>query len=116
MVSIKKEGKNFIFEIQGIHKLWTLKSRLIIPAKHIITAYPDTEDVHVNLGLRMPGTALPGLIQAGTFIGSNGNLFCDVTPHAKSIIIELRDDFYKRLIIDVEDPEKAVNLLKDGLH
>ena len=39
MVTIEKKDENFLFEIQGLHKLWTLKSQLIIPAAHIIKAY-----------------------------------------------------------------------------
>ncbi len=113
MVKIKKEGKNFVFEIEGIHKLWALKTQLTIPVSHIVTAYPDTKGIHASLGIRMPGTSVPGLINAGTFIGSNGVLFCDVTPQSRSIIIELEDDYYKKLIIDVADPDKAIQMLKE---
>ncbi|MGH2643930.1 MAG: hypothetical protein ACRDE2_08280 [Chitinophagaceae bacterium] len=111
MVTIQKENDHFVFKIQGIHKLWTLKGELTIPAAHIITAYPNTENLHVKLGLKMPGTSFPGLIEAGSFIGRNGIIFCDIINHAKSIVIELQHEHYSKLIIDVEDPEQAIRLL-----
>lgn len=111
MVTIERVGDNFVFTIKGIHKLWSLKSELTIPVEHIITAYPNKDNLHVKLGLRMPGTSIPGVMDAGTFIGRNGIIFCDITHHDKSIIVELQHDHYKKLIIDVEDPQSSISLL-----
>jgi hypothetical protein len=110
MVTIKKEGDNFIFEIQGLHKLWALKSQLSIPAAHIIKAYPNTDKLSGFFGLRMPGTHIPGIITAGTYWVDEGSIFCDVSNTEKSIVVELKDEHSKRLIIEVEDPEKAILL------
>jgi hypothetical protein len=111
MVTIEKNNGNFIFTIKGIHKLWALKSELTIPAEHIMDAYPNTNNLHVSLGLRMPGTSVPGLIEAGTFIGRDGVIFCDITNGSKSIVIDLQNDHYDKMIIDVEDPDNAIALL-----
>ena len=111
MVTIERSNDNFIFTIQGIHKLWALKSELTIPAEHIVRAYSNTEDLHVKLGLRLPGTSVPGLIEAGSFIGKDGIIFCDITDHSKSIVVELQHDHYNKLIIDVEDPASAIAML-----
>lgn len=111
MVTIERRNGNFIFTVQGIHKVWALKSELTIPVEHIITAYPNTEDLHVKLGIRMPGTSVPGLIEAGSFVGRNGIIFCDITNHSKSIVVELRNEHYEKLIIDVEDTDSAIALL-----
>jgi len=111
MVSIEKKDNNFIFTIQGLHKLWALKSELTIPAEHIITAYPNMQNLHVSLGLRLPGSSVPGLIEAGTFIGRDGTIFCDITNDSKSIVVELQHEHYNKLIIDVEDPFASIALL-----
>lgn len=111
MVIIERRNTEYVFTIKGMHKLWALKSELTIPADHIITAYRNTENLHVKLGLRIPGTSIPGLIEAGTFIGREGIIFCDITNNDKSIIIELQHERYKKLIIDVEDPDRAIEQL-----
>ncbi len=54
---------------------------------------------------------MPGLIEAGTFIGSDGVIFRDIINDSKSNVIELQHDHYNKLIIDVEDPEGAISLL-----
>jgi hypothetical protein len=51
------------------------------------------------------------LLEAGTFSGRDGVIFCDITTHSKSIVIELRNEHYDKLIIEVEDPQSAIALL-----
>jgi len=111
MVTIEREGNNFIFEIEGLHKLWALKSRLNIPAAHIIKAYANKATSAWIWGLRMPGTQIPGIITAGSYIVKDGTIFCDVMDVSKSIVVELDDEHYKRLVIEVEDPEDAIKML-----
>jgi hypothetical protein len=111
MVTIEKENDNFVFEIKGFHKLWALKSRLTIPAAHIAKVYPYTNELKGFFGLRMPGTSIPGIITAGTYLVHDGSIFCDVMDKSKSIVVELTDEHYKRLVIEVEDTVKATALL-----
>lgn len=112
MVTITKQDGDFIFKIKGLHQLWALKSELKIPADHITDAYPNKQNLNWMLALRMPGTHIPGLITAGTYIVKDGTIFCDVVNHSKSIAVELHDEYYKKLIIEVEDPQSAIELLK----
>ncbi len=58
----------------------------------------------------MPGTEIPGLIAAGTFY-KKGRNFWDVMNKNKAIIIELENHYYKKLIIEVENPEATLQLL-----
>ena len=110
MVTIEKNESSFIFEIKGMHKLWTLKSQLVIPKEHIIAAYKNKKSLNW-LGLRMPGTQIPGLITAGTFLADEGDIFCDVVNQDNAIMIELKDERYTKLIIEVENSEDALALL-----
>jgi len=111
MVNITREGSDFIFEIEGWHKLWSLKSSLRIPASHISKVYHDEKQSVSVWGFRFPGTQIPGIISAGTFIVKDGTIFCDITDAAKAIIVELHDEHYTKLIVDVHDPAKAIELL-----
>jgi hypothetical protein len=111
MVQIEREGGNFIFEIVGLHKLWALTSRLTIPISHIVNAYPNEQRLDFIPGLRMPGTHIPGLITAGTYILKDGTIFCDVVNHDNSIVVELRDEHYRMLVIEVEEPLAAIRFL-----
>lgn len=113
MVKIEKRGDYFLFEVKGIHKLWAFKSQLTIPVEHVANAYPNQESVNWIAGLRMPGTHIPGLITAGSYVERNGTIFYDVSDPKKSIVIELIDEHYKKLIIEVENVEAAIKLLSE---
>jgi len=112
MVTIERKNDNFVFEINGWHKLWALKSELVIPIENIIDAYSNEENLNWMWALRMPGTHIPGIITAGTYIQKDGTIFCDVVHRENSIVVELHDEFYKKLIIEVENPQSAIELLK----
>jgi len=112
MVEVKKEGETFIFEVLGTHKLWSLKSRLDIPAEDILDAYQNPEELKGWKGWRIPGTHIPGLITAGTFHLDGKMVFWDVMDKSKSIIVKLKDQQYEKLVIEVEDPAASIALLK----
>jgi hypothetical protein len=100
-------------EILGWDKLWSFKSRLEFPAEHIAgaRAWDKTRDSGWK-GLRAPGTALPGVILAGTYHWNGEHVFYDVHNFDNAIIIELHDEWYTRVVIEVEDSEAALTYLK----
>ena len=55
MVTISKEENNFHFNVEGLHKLWALKSQLTIPIHNVVRAYQDREALNGWWkGIRMP--------------------------------------------------------------
>ena len=110
MVSLTSEDSTFIFEIKGWHKIWALESKIRVTKEQIIKAYQNKEEFTFWKGFRMPGTEIPGYIAAGTFY-KKGRNFWDVMNKNKAIIIELNNHYYKRLIIEVENPEEMLQLL-----
>jgi hypothetical protein len=111
MVTIQKENDSFVFEVKGLHKLWAFKSQITIPKENIAAVYPNEENLNWIMGLRVPGTHIPGLITAGTYFVKEGRIFCDVMDHTKCIVVELKDEQYKKLIVEVEDVQSAINTL-----
>ena len=110
MVSVTVNGDTFIFEIKGFHKIWALKSKIIVSKENIIRAYQNENEFTFWKGFRMPGTEIPGLIAAGTFY-KKGRNFWDVINTKKALVVELKDNYYKKLIIEVENPEAAMQVL-----
>ncbi len=107
MVQITTNTNNIVFEIMGWHKLWCLKNSITIPKEKIIKAYQDNSEITFWKGFRMPGTEIPGLIAAGNFY-KNGRNFWDVSNNKNVIIITLRNHYYKKLIIEVNNPAQAL--------
>jgi hypothetical protein len=55
------------------------------------------------------------VITAGTFYQDGKRIFWDVHHPEKTIVIELHDENYNQLIVEVEDPATAVKLIQDAL-
>jgi hypothetical protein len=53
--------------MEGLDKLWALKSKLTIPLAHVRGATVDPGILGEPKGVRAPGTHVPGVITAGTF-------------------------------------------------
>lgn len=47
-----------------------------------------------------------------TYIVKDGTIFCDVADQNKSIVVELKDEDHKKLIIEVENVNKTINILR----
>jgi hypothetical protein len=111
MITISRQDDKFVFEVNGMHKLWAFKSQIIIPAEHILNAHQDAESIRGWTGWRLPGTYIPTIITAGTFYKDGKKLFWDASNMEKCIIVDLKDEDYTQLIIEVEDPSSAIALL-----
>ncbi len=114
MVSIDIEDGVATFRITGLHKLWALKSRIVVPVQDIV-AVDGSETVPRSAGWRIAGTSMPGVITAGTFRKDGGWSFWDVAqPHA-AIVLTLHGHWYSRLIIEVARPDEARRLLTQAM-
>lgn len=59
-------------------------------------------------GVRAPGTNLPGVVVAGTFYWHGECAFSDVHHADSAVAINLRDEKYQRLIVEVDDPAATI--------
>jgi hypothetical protein len=116
MVDLSIADNKLIVHVRGADKLWALKSSLEIPLQHIAGVRADPSLAHGWYhGIRMLGTNIPGVITAGTFYQHSQRVFWDVHHPEKTIVIELRDERYNELIVEVADPQASVELIKGAI-
>ncbi|MGW4476944.1 hypothetical protein ACWENQ_45450 [Nonomuraea sp. NPDC004354] len=115
MARVHIDGDTLVVVIEGLDKLWALKSRLAIPLSNVRGATADPGVINETKGIRAPGTHLPGVITAGTFHLDGERVFWDVQNPAKAIVIELADERYARLVVQVDDPRAAVALIEGAI-
>lgn len=109
------EGK-LTLHVRGADQLWALKSSLEIPLAHITGVRADPEVARGWYhGMRLPGTNIPGVITAGTFYQDGKRVFWDVHHPENTIVIDLHDERFKQLIVEVKDPVAAVSLVQGAL-
>lgn len=109
MTIISVSDGNLVFEVEGWDKLWSLRSRLVIPARHVIRVYADPNIAQGWWqGIRVGGTHIPGVITAGTFYQHGNWIFWDVHHPENAVVVDLRDERYAKLIVEVTDPPETV--------
>ena len=106
--------------MQGVHRVLAFKSAVTVPLEHVrsVTVRPDLRQWVGWKLLRLPGTAIPGVIIAGSYyrIG-DGWYFFDVRDPQRSIAINLTDEHYKTIVVQVDEetPEAAARRIEAAL-
>jgi len=112
MVDVSINASRAVFNVEGLHKLWAIKSRIEIPLTHITGVEVNHDQVHRWWhGFKLIGTDAPGLFAAGTFYYHGELVFWDVHDTTKTIIVSLEHERYKKLIVEVNDPDAAARML-----
>lgn len=86
--------------MEGWEIVWALKRSLSLPLKNIAgvgTTIPRPTWKEV----KAPGTMLPGMIKAGTYYTGRGKEFWYAKRGKKFLVLELRNERYKRVILGV---------------
>lgn len=96
-----------------MHKLWAFKNQLTIPSENIINVHNDHQSIQGWKGWKSPGLSIPSVITAGTFIKDGDKIFWDVSNMDNCIIIDLKDEEYKQLIVEVENPAAEIKKLTE---
>lgn len=116
MVNVSVLDGRAVFQVEGRDQLWALRSRLEIPLTHITAAEFDPAQVGTWWhGWKLVGTDVPGLFAAGTFYYHHELVFWDVHDPSLAVIISLDHERYKKLIVEVEDPEDVVRRIREAL-
>ena len=116
MVEIHANGDEIELEVQGLHRLWALRRRIAFPrgAVRAVKRLPADALRGLWKGWRVPGTQLPGVIVAGTYYRDGERHFWDVRHADRAIEIELEGQPFRRLFVEVGDPDAAMRELGRG--
>src|SRR5260370_24167596 len=109
-ITVDQEHKKLIIVVEGIERLWILNSRFEIPLAHVKGASINPE-VASSLPYPRQEQGDPqwhAPVSAGTFYHHGNRLFWEVTDPTKAVVIELKDDQYDALVLQVEEPDDLV--------
>jgi hypothetical protein len=112
LARVRVEGAFAVIEPVGIMKLLALTARLEVRLAHMSGVFEvERPQDRYRPGMRLPGTWLPGLL-AGTFQGPEGRSFWLVGRGETSVRLDLDDEHYDYIVIDVADPSATLGELK----
>ena len=95
-------------ELNFWEKLWALQFNYTwqIPLDHIervtTTAPSSNWKTLIWKEVKLPGTFVPGVIKAGTYYTDQGREFWYVTDDKNYLILDLKNEFYQKVILTVE--------------
>ncbi|MBD2121412.1 hypothetical protein [Trichocoleus sp. FACHB-262] len=95
-------------ELNFWEKLWALQFNYTwqIPLDHIervtTTALSSNWKTLIWKEVKLPGTFVPGVIKAGTYYTDQGREFWYVTDDKNYLILDLKNEFYQKVILTVE--------------
>jgi hypothetical protein len=115
MAVVTVQGQDLVVEMEGLDKLWALKSKLTIPLANVRGATVDPGILGEPKGIRAPGTHVPKVITAGTFHHEGEKVFWAVRDAQKAVVVELADENYTRLVVEVDDPRAVVAMVEKAM-
>ena len=121
MARIELDGDRLSVIIEGMDKLWAMKSQLEIPLAHITgVAHDPAQASRWPRGMRLPASFIPGVITAGSYWKpghgeSDGWSFWDVHDPAQAIVISTSHEHYKTIVVGMDDPDAAVSAIQAAL-
>jgi len=114
MNTVSISDSALIVEPQGLDKFWSFTRRLEVPLAHVRGASFDPGANNQPKGIRAPGLALPGK-WAGTFHREGERAFWNVSTPGETIVIELSDEHYTRLVLTVDNPQDVVDAVNAAI-
>ncbi|KYF61954.1 hypothetical protein [Sorangium cellulosum] len=104
-MQLQIEGDRLTLTLQGAERLWAVKlAPIVVPRAHVVRAEAALPPATWKQ-IRAPGTAIPGLIKAGTYYTDRGKEFWYTVQSRKDspLTIELEGESYRRLALTIDD-------------
>ena len=113
--TVKIEGKNIIFEINGVDVILALKRTITIPLEHVVSVSTDKVPWEPFQQLKVAGTSFPGVIKDGLYLSNDGLLFFEMHHPDKCITVSINNEKYKKIIFEVQDKESVAKTIRDAI-
>lgn len=107
------EDGRLVVEPRGMDKVWSFTRRLEIPLTHVRGATVDPGANAEPKGIHTPGLDIPGKA-AGTFLRRGEKTFWNISRPRDTIVIELVEEKYQRLVLTVDGPRDVVQRINNA--
>jgi len=108
-------GDQLVVTMQGMDRVWCLRSRIAVPLSSVRGATADPGITREPIGFRAPGTHLPGKIIAGTYRKDGRRTFWNLRNTQEPVVIELTGEQFNRLVLGVDDARATADRIERAL-
>ena len=108
-------GSKLKVRLEGAERVWSVRRSPLCFAKHEVLSAVAGRPEQSWKDLRIPGTALPGVIKAGTYITPRGREFWYVTRRHFdcTLIIRVDNARFRGVILGIAEPELWAQRITD---
>lgn len=109
---------HLVVRLRGLDVMWTTRRRIIVPLEHVDGARIDPHVVRRGpwLGAGYTDALLDYAVAAGPMHVRGRHEFWDVHHPERTLVIDLIEEPYERLVIDVDDPEETAAAINTAVH
>lgn len=118
MTTIELTDDKLELTVRGFDVVLALKKHLSIPLAHVTRVEAGVAAEareQLRHSLRMPGTYLPGIVTAGSYVEHGRWMFWDVHSGERAITIFVEHERYDAVVVDVDDPAATVARIEERL-
>ena len=102
-------------ELTRVEKFWGMHRNLTVPFENVVGAKVLDKTWVSSLGLRLPGTGIPGLMIAGRFVWGKDVAWVSWTRGNEVLQIDLQGHALKRIVIGVSDAKAVAQQLNAAI-
>ncbi|MGN2640131.1 hypothetical protein ACWEKT_21735 [Nocardia takedensis] len=110
MVEVEVTSGRVTVNVLGVDRILSLREHLTVDVEDITDISLAPVDLRPPW-VRAPGAFFPGVIAAGTYRGRHRKEFWDTRFGGQAIRIDLVGADFTRLVVDVADPDAALEEL-----
>jgi hypothetical protein len=112
-VALLVEDDALRFHLSSVDKVVCCRGDLVVPLSQVRSVVAARAADVPRTGLRLPGTALPGVIRAGSYGRGDERDLWDVRRGESLLVIQLSDGApYRRVVLEVPDPAAEARRLQ----
>ena len=103
LARVEVADDELIIRPRGLNRLWALKSEVRVPLSQVSDVRVDVPRRSLPSGFRVPGTYVPGLIQAGTYRRRGETSFWLVGRTPTVTVVDAPGGRFDRIVLQLSD-------------
>jgi hypothetical protein len=115
MAKVSIQNDQLVVTIGVFEAIQALQGSFTVPLHKVRGATEDPNYIRSGLGLRSPGTGLPGLIARGTFRKIGEKVLSLWGHNQQIVVVELNDSKWDRLVLGCDNAKKLARLINEAI-
>ena len=116
MPEVELTGDTLVIHAQVRDRILTFRSSLEVPLTNIVGAEIDPEIARAQWrGFESSGLQVPQIGAVSSVYKDGGRVFWNVHHPEKTVVIQLRDEKYTQLVIEVKEPAAMVATIQKAI-